>query len=338
MSTLFTVCIPSYNRPSELIRLLESLKIQNGNFNILIAEDNSPRRLEIIEQVNKFINNNLNIDIRLILNEKNQGYDGNLRNLIENANGAYCLFMGDDDVINEGAISKIQDKIQEYKDIGFLLRGWEEVDIKGDSISIQRYYEKDLQFPKGEDTVVHFFRKSVFISGLVVHRESALKYSTNIFDGKLLYQLYLLSNILLDKDGYYISDILTKRISGAEHYFGSAESEKGKFEPKKLTIEHSLNFMKGFIDIIQHIDEMRNTNMTNRVLTDLSKYSYGFLSIQRENGILAFIKYAYALKKMKLGITFHFYCYFILLLIFGYKFSNKLFSSVKRKISHTPNF
>lgn len=333
---LLSICIPSYNRPLELRRLLKSLKDQKGNFEIVIAEDFSPKRREIENVVLEFKEENPQLDISLSLNVENLGYDGNLRNLISLSKGSHCLFMGDDDIMNVGGIEKVCSVLCNYPEIGFILRSWKEVDLEGNTQVIQRYYNRDIYFEKGVDTVIEFYRKSVFISGLVIKKDIALKYASPIADGKLLYQLYLLSNILLDNPGFYIHDIITTRISGAEHFFGSSKAEKGKFEPKTLTIEHSVNFMKGFIDIVDIIERERVISFRDEILKDLSKYSYGFLSVQRGNGILNFLSYVRKLRLSEFAQTYHFYVYTGMLALLGEHYSNKVVGCIKKNIKNIP--
>lgn len=333
---MISICIPSYNRPKELLRLLNSIKDQTGNFEIVIAEDYAPKRARVEIVINKFISENPNLLVQLSLNQSNLGYDGNWRNLIQISKGDYCLFMGDDDIMKDGAISKIEKAIHEYPEIGFILRSWDEIDLEGKPTLVQKYYSKSKLFPAGEQTVISFFRKSVFFSGLVVHRQTALKYETDKVDGKLLYQLYLLSNILLDKPGYYIAEVIATHIKGGEHFFGSSEKEKGKFEPKALAIEHSLNFMSGFIEILKLIDKERQTNLRTKIIKDLSKYSYGFLVIQRKNGMMTFINYVIGLIKLGYGKTLYFFIYTVLLALFGDRFSDKLIYNMKLKMHSIP--
>ncbi len=333
---MISICIPSYNRPRELLRLLNTIKDQSGDFEVIIAEDFAPNRSQVEGVVREFLSENPELLVTLNLNEVNLGYDGNWRNLLRISRGDYCLFMGDDDLMKEGALLKIENVIKKYPDIGFILRSWDEVDMDGNLILIQKYYTDSKLFLAGEDSVVDFFRKSVFFSGLVVHRQSALKFDTDQFDGKLLYQLYLLANILLEKPGYYISNIIATHVKGGDHFFGSSDKEKKLFEPKKLTIQHSLNFMQGFIDIAKQIDISRGTSIENKVTRDLSKYSYGFLAVQRNNGIIVFLNYSIALWKMGFGRTIYFSIYVVMLSILGLKLSDKIVNKIKLNMRSIP--
>lgn len=96
---LVSICIPSYNRPVELRRLLESIdaKKHKDDIEIVICEDKSPNRPKIGEQVREFMSKS---DYNVVYheNEENLGYDRNLKNLIRRASGEYIIFMGDDDL------------------------------------------------------------------------------------------------------------------------------------------------------------------------------------------------------------------------------------------------
>ena len=52
---LFSICIPSYNRPAEIRRLLNSIDTTHvDEVEIVICEDKSPKREEIRKQVLDF--------------------------------------------------------------------------------------------------------------------------------------------------------------------------------------------------------------------------------------------------------------------------------------------
>ena len=48
---LFSICIPSYNRPAEIRRLLDSIDTMYvDGIEIVICEDKAPKRLEVRKQ------------------------------------------------------------------------------------------------------------------------------------------------------------------------------------------------------------------------------------------------------------------------------------------------
>lgn len=102
-----SICIPSYNRPQELRRLLDSVdSVQYADeIEIVIQEDRAPLRNEVREQVEQY---QAHAGFRVVYheNETNCGYDKNLRTVAERAKGQYVIYMGDDDIFLPGALDR----------------------------------------------------------------------------------------------------------------------------------------------------------------------------------------------------------------------------------------
>jgi abequosyltransferase len=239
-----SVCIPAYNRPRELIELLDSIDGQSADFEIVICEDHSPMREQITAAVEDFRRRAPHIRLHYHLNEKNLGYDGNLRRVVERASGKYCVFMGNDDLMHRGALARIQGAVA-GENIGVVLRSYTSFDTDPNQIAeVFQYLAEDRFFPAGEQSIITFYRRSVVIPGMVVHRAAALQLSTDRYDGTLLYQLHLVANILTAKNGFYLREPIVNYRNGGTPFFGSSESEQGLYQPGKITTEHSLNFMR----------------------------------------------------------------------------------------------
>jgi glycosyltransferase involved in cell wall biosynthesis len=192
-----SVCIPAYNRASLLSELLDSIFTQDyQDYEVIIAEDNSPERKEIIEIANNYKVKYAN-KITYHENEINLGYDGNIKKLIRLARGEYVMFMGNDDLMAPGALVEVSRALEAYSNIGVVLRSYASFSTSTDKIEQEfRYFKHDAYFPPGANAIITFFRRSVFISGIVVRRNSAMEIETDRFDGTLLYQQYLVSEIL----------------------------------------------------------------------------------------------------------------------------------------------
>ena len=81
---ILSICIPSYNRPNELLRLLKSIpKSTYKDIEVVICEDYSPKRKEISRVVGDFDFLKPDLKIRYFENETNLGYDLNLKELIK---------------------------------------------------------------------------------------------------------------------------------------------------------------------------------------------------------------------------------------------------------------
>ena len=88
-----------------------------------------------------------------------------------------------------------------------------------------------------------------------------------------------------------------------------------------------------------YLDRQHGTHLTHRVRKSLSKYSYPFLSIQRKNGIVAFLAYAKRLEtEVGFGCTAYYHIYKWALVLFGEQVCDRLIARIKRIVGHTPNF
>jgi abequosyltransferase len=338
MTYKISVCVPAYNRPDSLAELLTSVIGQDYNdYEIVICEDHSPAQEQIRSVVGCIKESYQKVPIIYIENDKNLGYDANLRRLLEVAKGEYCLFMGDDDLLSPGALLRVGSVLDKYPNLGAINRAYRVLDrITGSVITESHYYPSDRYFPAGVKTAASFFRRFITISGLVVRRDSSLLLSTDKFDGSLLYQLYLVANLLLDLDGYFISDILALRRQGGEHFFGSSKAEKGLFTPRMLAPQHSINFMRGMLQIASYIEKTRSVPFHDRILADVAAYAYPYLCLHSANKRI-FWKYARELSQLGLGKYPIFWIYVISLMMFNQSFLDKGINLVKRLIKRTPN-
>jgi glycosyltransferase involved in cell wall biosynthesis len=336
---LLSVCIPAYNRPDELEALLESLRDEElDSQEIVVAEDRSPRGDEIQAVVERFSASNPRRAVRFSRNSRNLGYDANFRNLIELATGDYCLFMGDDDLVVPGAIAKVLLVLGERPGLGVILRSWKSIDRdSGATIMEHRYFLSDRHFPAGRESAITLFRRSVFLSGLVLHRGRSLAYATNRFDGTLLYQLHLVGNLMLDLDGYVISSFISLRRTGDEptHFFGSAKTELGRYVPRETRREHSVTFMRGMLEIARALERSRGVAVYRAIVRDVGNYSYPVLSIQA-NGRRNLFRYVVDVGRLGLFRSPYFTLYAAGLLVLGRHRMDRVIVALKSRLGRTP--
>ena len=337
MTPTISICIPAYNRASVLPALLDSIIAQEcPHFEIVICEDRSPEREKIHETIIRYQAGHPGL-IRYFENETNLGYDGNLRRLIECASGRYCLFMGNDDLMCGGTLGVVASAVERHPNVGVVLRSYAAFDESPERIVQEfRYFPQETFFPAGEDTIATVFRRSVVISGMVVHRERALEYATDRFDGSLLYQLYLVACILTTMNAIYLPDILVLYRNGGVPDFGNSEKERGRFVPKEHTPESSLHFMQSMLDIALYVEAQHHVAIYGAILRDIGNYSYPVLAIQTDKPLSVFWSYAYRLARMGLWRSAMFYLYVVLLTVLSPSTIDRVIGVVKRRLGYTP--
>jgi len=332
-----SVCIPAYNRASLLVPLLDSILNQSyGDYEIIICEDFSPQRKDIRQVVSQYNDKNPGL-IYYYENEKNLGYDGNIRNLISKSTGDYCFFMGNDDLMYPDALLNVASAVSRHDNIGVVLRTYASFEGRPDNINqVFRYFKDERFFPAGVDTITTFYRRSVVISGLVVHRSEALKYSSDQFDGTLLYQLYLVANVLTGMGGVSIPEILALYRNGGIPDFGNSEKEKGGFVPNVQTPDSSLHFMKGMLDIAWQTEVNRGVAIYKAIMKDIGNYCYPILSIQAKQPFGVFVRYACRFALMGFWKNKMFYLYFFSLMLMGSARSDRVIQYIKLRLGYTP--
>ena len=336
---LLTIAIPSFNRPEQLDLLLRSIDCAPGLVEVVVSEDNAPKRLEVRAVVNAYCAVT-ELNFRYLENSSNLGFDGNIRALVEAAQGRYVMFIGDDDLFIAGRLDGFLLTLGTLTDEKYVLRSYSVEHADGRSEDFC-YLPSSRRIPSGEDSVAWLFKRSVTISGFTIDRVLAKEFSTNRLDGTLLYQVYLMAVVCLNNSAFYCHKpvaCVTQTYRADFHMFGSAEAERSRFTPGTVTTENSVNFTKAYFDVTKLIDAEYGTNLTPKVRSQLSKYSYPFLSIQRKRGRRVFLDYSKRLEReANLGVSPYFHLYKWALLFLGERACDALVGRAKAFIGHTPN-
>ena len=320
-----------------LPELLESILTQDfDDFEVVINEDGSPERAEIRDVVERY-SVQFPGRIRYFENEHNLGYDGNLRSLIDRSQGEYCMFMGNDDLMCPGALKTVAGAIARHPKVGVFLRSFAAFDDTPKNIvQTFRYFDQETFFPAGAKTISTFYKRSVVIPGVTLHREAAQQFVTDRFDGTLLYQIYLVANILVEWNGVFSPEIITWYRNGGVPDFGNSPSEKGKFVPRTRTTDSSINFMRGMLDIARYVETNRNVAIYKSILKDLSNYSYPILAVQAEKPLGIFFRYYLDLIKLGFGRQLLFHAYFFSILLLGTRRMENIIAWIKGRLGYTP--
>lgn len=336
MEPLISIGIPNYNRAKELLRLLNSIDTAYGDeIEIVIYDDKSPE-IEIVRSVVNEFKKKTKYEVLFIENEKNCGYDKNLRNVIKASKGKWVLFMGNDDTFIPGSLDKLMEFLKENSQLGYVLRSYRLVH-KNHKIEQFRYYHENKFFKPGLEAYTALFRKSVFISGFTIRKDLVLPYLVDTFDATLLFQLYLVGEVALNYPSAYFDEPLTQLYEerGLPE-FGNAEVEKGLYRPKMMSIDNDINFFTGFFRISAFLDKKYHLYSTVLIKRDLSKYFYPRLAEHRKYGIKHFLKYARAMNALGLSATVYYYMYVVGLLVLGKKICDNVIVMLKGVLGSTP--
>lgn len=337
---LLSVCVPSYNRVQQIVDLLRSIDCDPMRMEVVICEDGSPQRNEIGIAVANFAGDS-KYSISYFENERNFGFDGNLRRLIEHAKGKFVMFMGDDDLFVPGALERFIDFLVKHEHLKYILRSYITNHSDGRT-EYFRYLPMETILPHGVATVAWLFKRSVTICGFTISRDEALRFSTSELDGTLLYQVYLMAQVCLYHDSIYCDFPIVNAVQSFREdkpMFGASDAEKSRYTPGTVSQDNSINFTKAYFEVTGYLDRQHGINLTHLVRTDLSKYSYPFLSIQRKRGIGAFLRYAKRLElEAGFGCTPYFYVYKWGLIFLGEKVCDRLIMRIKNFLGYTPNF
>ena len=113
---LLSICIPTYNQPQKVKRLLKSLLPQiSPEVEIIVCDDSSNFETENI--IKEYLGKT-SIKYKYFKKEKG-GLDRAIIFLTKEAKGRYVWWLGDD-VLSEGAIKKVLWLIKQYLDISFI--------------------------------------------------------------------------------------------------------------------------------------------------------------------------------------------------------------------------
>lgn len=339
MKKFVSICIPTYNRPSQLRELLDSIDCDSEEFEIVISENNSPERAATREVI-KLFSLNKKCKITYHENKTNIGYDANIRKLIELAEGHFIIFMGDDDQFFPGSLCLYIKFLKKNRRFSYVLRSYA-VMHHNRIIEYFKYLPKVSTIPKGEKSVSWLFKRSVTLCGFTISRVEALRHSSIELDGTLLYQVFIMAQVCLRKDSIFCDipiGYAKQSFQKGSASFGDADSEKSRFTSGIISEENSINFTKSYFEVSRYLDILNGTKLTYLLQEELSKFSYPFLSIQRKRGFFSYLNYAKKLElEAGLGVTYYFYVYKWALAILGERLSRKIIVLLKKIIGHTPN-
>lgn len=273
----FSICIPAYNRSEFLVELLDSIVNQSfKDFEVIISEDLSPERHKIKQIAEEYQSE---IALHIILNERNLGYDKNLRTLITAANGRFIFFLGNDDVLGTDALELAFASLTSYSSVTAVIRGYSV--FKGNIEQVDfnvNYFNDTVVFNGGEKFAVGVRRFGV-LSGLIFDTYVAKTTLTDIYDGSLYYQTYLGIECLKRGDLLYLSGQITHSRAEVAPDFGNSDTEK-MFTPGSYTVEARYEMIAGVTNIYKSALDNEFSCFKREVEKDYASYMLAFFKDQ----------------------------------------------------------
>ena len=334
----FSICIPAYNRVMFLEPLLDSIFAQDyKDFNIVICEDQSRERAEIAAVVQRYADRFPGV-LHYYENEKNLGYDANIRNLVEKATGEYCFFMGNDDLMCPGALENVASVLERHQDVGLVLKSYAWFAHNPEVHQVVRYFVDERVLAPGREAITICFRRSGVISGYVVHRDAANAAATDKYDGTLYYQMHLTASILAKKSAVAIPKVLVLCRDSEAPEFGSSDSEKGKYVPGRYTPQARVNMVGGALSIIRGFEQTTGLRIAEDVTRDYANYFYPYISDQLTLPVRDFVKLCSAYGRLGFYKYPMFYLYCIVAYILGEDRFDSMTGRIRGYLGRSPQF
>jgi abequosyltransferase len=117
-----SLCIPTYNRASQLRPLLDSIVAQAGHslvFQVAISDNASTD--DTTEVVTSYRDAGLPVVYHRF--DTNMGFDRNVMNAVAIASGEFCWLFGSDDILEPGAFARVEAALTEHADLSGLSIG-----------------------------------------------------------------------------------------------------------------------------------------------------------------------------------------------------------------------
>lgn len=333
---LLSVCIPAYNRACHLPELLDSIVSQDfKDFEIVICEDLSAERQQIAAIVQRY-QSRYPGRLRYFENEQNLGYDGNIRNLVQRASGQFCFFMGNDDIMCEGALENVASVIRNHPNTGVILKSYGLFSESPQKVTQEiRWFTEEKEYASGVPAIRFAFRRSGVIAGYIVHRDSANEAATDRFDGTLFYQMHLTANVLVNKTAVSTPKLLVLCREGVPE-FGNAEREKGKYVPGLYTPQARINMMNGALSILGNLKQTRGIDVVEDVIQDYANYFYPYIRDQLD---LPWRDYLALYRTYgRMGFSRHplFHVYFVAGYLLGKRRFDALVATIRKRLGRSP--
>lgn len=340
-SPFLSICIPQYNRTSYLIEACKVLAQQTfQDFEICISDDRSTdgKEQDLIDYLN-----NSGLSFVYKKQEKNLRYDGNIRGSIALARGKYCFLHGNDDCLaSTTTLEELYQEIRKYNLPEVIITNFEDWETGQKTWRIPQ----SCLVGSGADVAVKHFRNLAFVTGVLIDRELAQRYSTTKWDGSEMYQMHIVSRIIASGNDLLELDISAIRkdiqITGESV---DSYATKSKLNPCPI-VERKLpmvQFGRLIADAIEpYLDRNNRRSLLEKIFIQLYLFTYPFWIVEYRKvqswnyslGICLGIKPKNVFLDLKLGWlrTIKLYLIYLIICIVGLTTPLDLFQKLKPKL------
>lgn len=239
-----SLCLPTYNRPTEINNLLRFLALEiqkidtsKVEIEIIVGDNSTNNETEIVCEQSEF---NKNKNFTYIKNVGNIGLEGNVVSLIKKATGDYTWLLGDDDIYKEGILAEICDAIlaDDYTYIFINHRAYVEGSGVETGFASAVHSNMKTEFDDGKEMVQKIWKKSktslMFISASV-YKSKELK--DCLVCGKsidIAYPLFTAFYCAAQGKGKLIKEICIDNIWGVDTWNAVRKNVFNVFVPRIL--------------------------------------------------------------------------------------------------------
>ena len=178
MSKLLTISVPTYNRAELLDRQLTWLSSEilgyEDDCEIIISDDcSTDKTQEILGLWRSALAPKVSFTYHS--NEENIGEMANIVSCLRKATGKFVWLLGDDDMIQNGAVGYLLSKINEHSNLSIILLNGFGRDTRTNRVVTERFFDSTTDRPSTNSVpeFEHFLRTSMgsvpFISSAVYH-------------------------------------------------------------------------------------------------------------------------------------------------------------------------
>ncbi len=207
MTSLLSICIPTYNRAKDLEKNLELLQqqiIESGTqnrVNVLVSDNASTDDTGIVLSSFK---EKATIVFDYVIQKENTGAEKNQILAGEMSRSEYILLLGDDDYLNPSYIKKVVDIVESNPNISCIIPNYYGISPSGEFIMSRDPLAQQRLYKKGFEACLKNSWKAHQLSGLVFRRHHLYEEYHARGVHNLYPQIFLIAYSTLNGDCLYL--------------------------------------------------------------------------------------------------------------------------------------